>query len=101
MVEKVEYFVFWYIQNSVKVYAGYMEAICSVYVEYMLGICSIYGRYRKIIRRIGDGYVKTKLFVRLTTMGVTNSRTLMQQNSAEPREGNAAEFLRPFGSKRT
>ena len=34
-------------------------------------------------------------------MGVTNSRMLMQQNSAEPREGNAAEFLRPFGSKRT
>ena len=47
MVEKVEYFVFWYIQNSAKVYAGYMEAICWVYVRYM-----------QIIRRIGDGYVK-------------------------------------------
>ena len=27
----------------------------------MFGICSIYGRYRKIIRRIGDGYVKILL----------------------------------------
>ena len=35
MVEKVEYFVFWYIQNSVKVYAGYMEDIWKLYVEYM------------------------------------------------------------------
>ena len=60
MVEKVEYFVFWYIQNSAKVYAGYMEAICKLYVGYMFLICSLYGRYRKIIRRIGDGYVKIK-----------------------------------------
>ena len=42
MVEKVEYFVFWYTQNSVKVYAGYMEAICSVYVPYIEGIGRLY-----------------------------------------------------------
>ncbi len=31
----------------------------------MFGICSIYGRYRKIIRRIGDGYVKPKSVIRM------------------------------------
>ena len=40
------------------VYESYMLGICKLYVRYMFGICSLYGRYRKIIRRIGDGYVK-------------------------------------------
>ena len=57
IVEKVNFFAFWKIQNGGKVQGRYREAICKVYEGYMLDICWGYVR-------LGDGQVMVKLKIR-------------------------------------